>query len=356
MRYASALHLGRGLSLVTSVLVLGLALPTSAARAQFVCGGNATGAGVLTGDGATASAPNGVACGTNANATGAGGTTATGASAGTSPGLATNKLNTFIGCSIGRDVGDRQQQYGDRRTGRLRRHRLRQYREWFPSRQSGKRLRQHCRRHRGPASASPETATPRPGSLPATTSPASTTPLQATAPAAKLPAVRTPRPDRTLAAISPAGSNTATGVGAGSFLTGSGNVAMGNNAGSGNFSTPLTASNTVSIGTFAAASKDDAIAIGRNSTAAFTNSAAFGQGAASTRPNQQVFGTSVASGGPADSTDTMPGITSAASKAAQGAFTEIVTTNANGDLASQTIAQLGSCHDGRRRWHQYSNR
>jgi trimeric autotransporter adhesin len=55
--------------------------------------------------------------------------------------------------------------------------------------------------------------------------------------------------------------------------------------------------------------------------------------------NQQVFGTST-------NTYTMPGITSAASKTAQGAATAIVTTNASGDLAAYTAAQLGLATSG----------
>src|SRR5262249_37998891 len=57
-------------------------------------------------------------------------------------------------------------------------------------------------------------------------------------------------------------------------------------------------------------------------------------GATATRANQQVFGT-------ASNTYTMPGITSDASKAAQGSPTNIVTSNASGDLAAYTPSQLG---------------
>ncbi len=124
-------------------------------------------------------------------------------------------------------------------------------------------------------------------------------------------------------------SNAAFGLGAGQQVTGDNNVAIGAFAGDG-----LTASNTVSIGTSALASADGAMAMGQNASASFTNSAAFGSGATATRANQQVFGT-------ASNTYTMPGITSSASKSAQGSPTHIVTSNSKGDLAAYTPAELG---------------
>jgi hypothetical protein len=57
------------------------------------------------------------------------------------------------------------------------------------------------------------------------------------------------------------------------------------------------------------------------------NAAAFGNGATVTRANQQAFGT-------AANTYTMAGITSTASRAAQSGPLEVVTTDANGNLAS----------------------
>jgi hypothetical protein len=70
-----------------------------------------------------------------------------------------------------------------------------------------------------------------------------------------------------------------------------------------------------------------ATAVGFNANAAFDNSAAFGNGATATRVNQQVLGT-------VSNTYTTPGITSAASTAAQGAVQGVVTTDAQGNLAS----------------------
>jgi hypothetical protein len=78
----------------------------------------------------------------------------------------------------------------------------------------------------------------------------------------------------------------------------------------------------------------NAVAIGTNASANFDNSAAFGNGATATRANQQVLGT-------AGNTYTMPGITSAASRSAQSGPTQIVTSDAGGNLATSTLAGLG---------------
>jgi len=73
--------------------------------------------------------------------------------------------------------------------------------------------------------------------------------------------------------------------------------------------------------------------------AGHTNAAAFGAGATTTRANQQVFGT-------ASNTYTMTGITSDASKTAQGTPSYLVTSNAGGDLAAYTVGQLGLATQG----------
>ena len=81
-------------------------------------------------------------------------------------------------------------------------------------------------------------------------------------------------------------------------------------------------------------------AVGSGSKANFANSAAFGANATATRTNQMVFG--VAAGpGAAGNTYTMGGITSSTSKAAQGAPTSLVTSNATGDLAAYTFSEIG---------------
>jgi hypothetical protein len=67
--------------------------------------------------------------------------------------------------------------------------------------------------------------------------------------------------------------------------------------------------------------------------AAFANSTAIGQGAATTRANQMVFGT-------AANTYTAPGITSAASAAAQTGATQLVTSDASGNLATESASTI----------------
>ena len=71
----------------------------------------------------------------------------------------------------------------------------------------------------------------------------------------------------------------------------------------------------------------NATAIGPGASATFENSTAIGNGAVATRDNQVVIGT-------ASNTYTAPGITSAASRAAQSGPVQVVTTDANGNLAS----------------------
>jgi hypothetical protein len=127
--------------------------------------------------------------------------------------------------------------------------------------------------------------------------------------------------------------NVATGLQANASGMGSGNIAIGalSNA-SGDFT------NNVAIGVSSTAS-NNSVAIGSNATATFSNSAAFGTGATATRADQQVFGT-------ATNTYTMAGITSAASRAAQSGPTQIVTSDANGNLATASLADLGLASSG----------
>jgi trimeric autotransporter adhesin len=75
-------------------------------------------------------------------------------------------------------------------------------------------------------------------------------------------------------------------------------------------------------------------AVGAGTRANFSNSAAFGAGATATRADQQVFGT-------ATNTYTMAGIASAASAAAQTGPRQLVTSDANGNLATASLASLG---------------
>lgn len=97
----------------------------------------------------------------------------------------------------------------------------------------------------------------------------------------------------------------------------------------------------VALGENAVASgSTNATAVGFGSSATFANSTAIGAGAVTTAPNQIVFGT-------ASNTYVAPGITSAASLAAQTGTTTFVTTDASGHLASsgfgpETITSLTS--------------
>jgi hypothetical protein len=75
-------------------------------------------------------------------------------------------------------------------------------------------------------------------------------------------------------------------------------------------------------------------ALGQGAVANFANSTAIGAGASTTAPNQMSFGT-------ASNTYTMLGITSPASKAAQTGPLQIVTSDAGGNLATNTAAGLG---------------
>ena len=68
----------------------------------------------------------------------------------------------------------------------------------------------------------------------------------------------------------------AVGFNTGRYVSGTGNVAIGDNAGSGTSADRLTASNTVALGTSAKASKNDAVAIGNNTTAVVQGAVALG--------------------------------------------------------------------------------
>jgi hypothetical protein len=92
----------------------------------------------------------------------------------------------------------------------------------------------------------------------------------------------------------------------------------------------VNAVNAIAIGNSATVTGNSAIAMGNNAQAAFANSVAIGNGAVTTRANQQVFGT-------AATTYTMPGITSAASRAAQSGPVQVVTTDAAGNLATASL-------------------
>ncbi len=123
------------------------------------------------------------------------------------------------------------------------------------------------------------------------------------------------------------GQDFATGTADGASALGLFSTAVGQGANaSGTLSTAVGQSST--------ASGNGSTAVGQGATAAFSNSAAFGNGAAATAANQQMFGTSA-------NTYTTPGITSAASKAAQTGPVQLVTSDAGGDLATSSLSSLG---------------
>jgi hypothetical protein len=97
----------------------------------------------------------------------------------------------------------------------------------------------------------------------------------------------------------------------------------------------VNATNAVAIGNATTVTGSNAVAIGQGSAAGFANSAAFGPGATTGRVNQQVFGT-------ATNTYTMPGVTSAASLAAQAGPLSVVTSDGAGNLATLSSASIAS--------------
>jgi hypothetical protein len=144
-----------------------------------------------------------------------------------------------------------------------------------------------------------------------------------------------------LAFINPLNNNS-TAVGGHSFINiGANTTVLGANAGTG-FS--ASSSNAVAVGESALASADNATAVGQGShatalgatalgqasVAAFSNSAAIGSGVTTTRANQVAVGT-------AANTYTLAGVTSAASLAAQTGPTKVVTTDAFGNLAAASF-------------------
>lgn len=138
-------------------------------------------------------------------------------------------------------------------------------------------------------------------------------------------------------------SNIATGAFAGNFVTGNGNIAIGSALdpidpdGTGE---SVTGSNNIAFGSSAGAhiTASNTIAMGTNAVASANGSIAIGQGAVASQTNQVVLGTS-------SHTYTAPGITSAQSKARQSGPLEFVTSDANGNLATdggQFFSQLNN--------------
>jgi len=84
------------------------------------------------------------------------------------------------------------------------------------------------------------------------------------------------------------------------------------------------------FGSNATASGSNSTAVGSGASATYANSTALGAGATTTRANQIAIGT-------ASNTYTLPGISSAASRAAQSGPTKLVTTDAAGNLATTDV-------------------
>lgn len=147
-------------------------------------------------------------------------------------------------------------------------------------------------------------------------------------------------------ALSMGNANTSSGTGAaalgqGSSASGNSSLAAGVGATAGGTSAiavgqsaAATGTNALAAGGNARASGTSAVAVGAGSSAAFAGSAAFGPSAATTRNNQVVLGS-------AGATISMPGITSADSRAAQQGSLALVTTDAMGNLGTDGGA-LGS--------------
>jgi hypothetical protein len=118
-------------------------------------------------------------------------------------------------------------------------------------------------------------------------------------------------------------SSGAFAIAIGSGATATGSIAVGNVASAAN--------GGAAFGDNATATGTNAAALGAGATATFANSTAIGAGATTTRANQVTVGAGT-------STYTMPGINSAASLAAQSGSTRIVTSDANGNLATAAFS------------------
>ena len=97
--------------------------------------------------------------------------------------------------------------------------------------------------------------------------------------------------------------------------------------------------NATAIGQETAAMGDNSTALGQGAQATHANSAAIGQGVKTTRDNQVAIGQST-------STYTLGGISSAASRAAQGGPVNFVTSDAAGNLATRSAADMGLATTG----------
>lgn len=107
-------------------------------------------------------------------------------------------------------------------------------------------------------------------------------------------------------------------------------AASGQDAVAAGFGSSAEGARSAALGTQARAVGASSVALGAGAEARAEGSTALGAGAVASRPRQVAIGT-------AASTYTLPGITSAASRAAQSGPTQVVTTDAAGNLASASI-------------------
>lgn len=107
-------------------------------------------------------------------------------------------------------------------------------------------------------------------------------------------------------------------------------TATGANAVAVAYGATASGSQSTAIGSNATASGANSTAVGSGSSATYANSTAVGAGATTTRANQVAIGT-------ASNTYTLPGISSAASRAAQSGPTKLVTSDAAGNLATTDV-------------------
>jgi trimeric autotransporter adhesin len=132
----------------------------------------------------------------------------------------------------------------------------------------------------------------------------------------------------------------ATATGAGSFANGQNATAIGGFSTANGINATALGQSSLALGNASTAIGQGSVAftgataIGQGAAASFANSTAIGAGAVTTAPNQMAFGTP-------SSTYVAPGITSAASKAAQSGPLQIVTSDTGGNLATNTAAGLG---------------
>ncbi len=126
---------------------------------------------------------------------------------------------------------------------------------------------------------------------------------------------------------STANGNLTSATGSYSTVTGMLAAATADNASAFGASTFAGAMNATAIGYGASAQGVGSSAFGANAVTTHSNATAIGQNAVTTRNDQMMFGT-------ATNTYTAPGITSAASRAAQTGPIEVVTSDASGNLAT----------------------